>query len=216
MRNEETKQPKAVTEKDLTKFRNHTNGMIALIVALLFTCTPLMFLVLWLYLRDRDQKYAVLMQQYNSSFDLREAELVDEGLENIRVYNHNQQIKESNYMMDGRPYLCKTCQQNYPNPGHEKITLCWNLRTIFPHDPHANAPANNPYKWYWLQVNGYPLPPDNWPAHKYWMPKTAGLPNAEEAMKDEGVKYYMDHPNHLWDRGLGNPPEWYFRKEIAS
>lgn len=206
---------KVVTEKDLAKFRSHTNGMIGLIVALTLACPPLCIILLWLYIRERDQKYKVLEAQYNAAFVTRQLEIVEKYVDSVVDYNRNQFVNDSNYFMAGKPFLCKTCQQNYNSVTHEDITLCWNLRDIFPHDPHAPTPSPNPYKWYWFQVNGFPMPPDNWPTTEYWMPKSSGEEDSAGAMIEEGQEYYMEHPNHLWDRGLGNPPVWYYRKATA-
>lgn len=212
----DSEKPKIVTEKDLDAFRSHTNGMIALIVALTIVCFPLCVLILWLYLQGRHEKYKALLVQYHASFDQREIEIVQNYMESVAVFNRDQIVANSNYFLDGKPFLCKTCQQNYKSISHENITLCWNLRNVFPHDPHAKPPSPNPYQWYWFQVNGYPMPPENWPKTEYWMPLSAGETDAFTAMKEEGRRYYEIHSNHLWDRGLGNPPEWYFRKEFEA
>lgn len=216
MLNNDCGKVKVVTEKDLVSFRNHTNGMIALIVLFTIACPPLCFLILWLYIRERDAKQKVLLAEYQASFDLRQLEIVSQHVDYVVDYNQKQIVADSNYYLAGVPFLCRTCQQNYKSISHEDITLCWNLRNVFPHDPHAAPPSPNPYQWYWFQVNGYPMPPANWPKTKYWMPQSAGQADAAGAMKEEGQRYYMTHPNHLWDRGLGNPPEWYFRKEIQA
>lgn len=208
-------QPKVVTEKDLAEFRKHTNTMIGLMVGLLFWTLPFCAIMVWLYKSERDRKYELLLMEYNRSFDQRELNLLNEGYERAVKYNRQQFIDNSNYLMAGKPFLCRTCQQNYPNPGHEKITLCWNLRTVFPHDPHAAPPKDNPYKWYWFQINGYPMPPDNWPTDKVWMPESAGEGDPVAAMTAEGKKYYQTHPNHMWDRGKGSPPAWYYLKETV-
>lgn len=210
---------KAVTEKDLAKFRNHTNGMVALITALCIATgvgiVALFFILPW-YMHLRAQKYAELQLAYQDSFDSRELALLEEGYDNAIAFLHRTMLSSANYMMRGKPYLCKTCQQSYPNPGHKDITLCWSLREQFPHDPHAEPPPNNPYKWYWFQFNGYAMPPANWPQDQYWMPISAANPDPVTIMKAEGRDYYMRHSNTVWDMGIGHLPSWYINKSIQA
>lgn len=129
-------------------------------------------------------------------------------IEKAEAFIRSSNLGRVNFQQEEQ-FLCKTCHQNYPFGGFERIELCWNLRDVFPHDPHADPPNPNPFARYWLAVNGYPLPPRNWPTDQLWFPEMSALQDPASALAELGRKYYAVNPNPLWDAGFGDPPAWY-------
>ena len=124
--------------------------------------------------------------------------------------------------------LCPTCNCMYSFMSWDGVTLCNNLREVFPHNPHHPAPTPNPFQWFWLTVNGYRMPPDDWPLNKPWTPETGwDRIDPVAAMSAEGRAYYETRENPLWEwllqqeparigSLLAKVPEWYRVKSQRS
>lgn len=174
----------------------------------------LAILLIIMYIRKRDREYQLMLQLRDAAITEEQMQWVQKAVDGMIDFKNREFALGANFGMSGEPFLCRTCQCSYPSTSHQDTKLCWNLRDIFPHDPHAEPPSPNPYEWYWLKINGYALPPADWPKTKNWLPKTAGDPDSAAAMRKEGDKYYRTHANSMWDRGYGNPPKWYY--ELAA
>jgi len=165
--------------------------------------------LLWLYLSKRDAELLELKWQAYDGEVGRVRVAAERAVENGKRVLLDGLINDTCCYGLGTEwvFLCRTCQQSY-----RKDTipdLCWNLRDEFPHDPKADPPSPNPFRWYWLAVNGYRLPPDDHADTEPWLPMTATDDDPAKAMGEEGREYFRTHRNLLWDAGFGNQPEWY-------
>jgi hypothetical protein len=161
--------------------------------------------LIFLYLQRRNHRLTQLQWEHRVGEVGKAREKFEQAVNEFEDLRYNNMIRDTH---GHNPHLCKTCQVNYEE-GYLGTKLCTELRDVFPHDPHAEPPHPNPFKWLWLTCHGYRMPPDDWPTTKPWLPRTALERNLVDAMTEEGRQYYMTHRNPFWDAGFGNPPEWY-------
>lgn len=98
--------------------------------------------------------------------------------------------------------LCKTCGRGaYLYQG-----VCDQLG-IPAHNIEDTPPRDNPYSEWWRQLQGYP-PTAIFTQDEF----TFSIADHKAA----GKKYFMEHSNAAWDRGVADPPQWYVAKTLAK
>lgn len=112
-------------------------------------------------------------------------------------------VSFSNSYFKGASQHCKTCGTGYYGSGD---ALC-EEKGIPRHYVMDTPPEDNPYEYWWYQINGYPPPTvvrskDDFSFDRVYFLK-------------EGIKYYSEHNNTAWDMGVIDPPVWYVDKRIA-
>jgi hypothetical protein len=168
------------------------------------------------YLAQRDRELLTLKWEYYEGEEGKVRESVESAIRSGNDVLLDGMIRDSSYFgISNPPVLCRTCQTEYR---FDTVpSLCWSLRDKFPHDPMAEPPVLNPFRWYWLTSRGYPMPPSWHTITKPWLPMSATEDYPDVAMAAEGRRYYEDNPNPLWEAGFGVIPDWYkLRGHIAA
>jgi hypothetical protein len=108
-----------------------------------------------------------------------------------------------NSYFQGASRHCNTCGTGYYSLDN---VLC-EEKGIPSHYVMDTPPEDNPYEYWWYQINGYPPPTVTKSKNDFSFDRLHFL--------KEGVKYYSEHSNTAWDMGVVDPPAWYVDKRIA-